>query len=90
MAKPRMCMAMQAQLTELDGQKLARGAEEGARRVLRSQAEAQAAADRAAAAMLVVKAASQKVPSCAPAGWQYLFNTGPAASHPRRSTSVPP
>ncbi len=52
---------MQAQLTELDGQKLARGAEEGARRVLRSESEARAAAERVAAATLAVKAASRKV-----------------------------
>ena len=53
----------QAQLTELDGQKLARGAEAGARRVLRSEAEARAAAERVAAATLAVKAASRKVNS---------------------------
>ncbi len=52
---------VQAQLTELDGQKLARGAEEGARRVLHSEAEARAAAERVAAATLAVKAASRKV-----------------------------
>ena len=56
----RLCCT-QAQLTELDGQKLARGAEEGTRRVLRSEAEAQAAAERVAAASLAVKAASRKV-----------------------------
>ena len=54
---------MQAQLTELDGHKLARGAEDGTRRVLRSEAEARAAAERVAAAALAVKAASRKVPS---------------------------
>ena len=51
----------QAQLTELDGQKLARGVDDGAtRRVLRSQAEAQAAAERVAAAALTVKAVGRQ------------------------------
>ena len=58
----------QAQLTELDGEKLARGAEEGARQVLRSEAEAQTAAERVAVAVLAVKAVSRKVPSFKPVG----------------------
>ena len=63
----------QAQLTELDGQKLARGADDSAtRRVLRSQAEAQAAAERIAAAALTVKAVSRQVLCSSPqVQWTY-------------------